>query len=1337
MTRAVRQINKAVGQSEDSGPRPFSEFAGRANIILLGDPGAGKTHLFRQVAAVEGVRFITARAFLSTPAEMLRGQALFIDGLDEKRAGRGDRDTIDALVIKLFDVAPSKVRISCRAADWLGESDLAAIAPFFDQHSGACVLYLERLSRAEQIEVLNGQGVGADTAEGFLKDAITRGLVDFLENPQNLIMLWRAVQTGTWPATRKELFELSTNLMLHESNSDRARSGLGVFSVTELRPVAGAVCAARLISDVDSISLTDQEGTADIPGYRSLALFPPERVQAVLGRRVFDSEPESETVDYAHRTTAEFLAAEFLASRVREGLPLGRVVALTGIDGHPASELRGLHAWLAVHLPERADELIEADPYGVLTYGDAASLSSSSCAVLVRALDRLSRTNPWFRSGNWQAQPVGALARPDMVGDFRAILNNAESGFGIRSVVIDALALGMPLPEMLPDLEAVLARAASPYAERTHALAALLRLGDAGKAALRTVFDTRLSNSADDLRLREAILQALYSDPYGPDDVIRLVEDSFHQQGKISSVMLWSLADALPERDLPAILNGIEPPLTSDAGSIHRSWQAGSFYTRILVRAWLAMDRFEPVSAIRWLHKRVAFRGDLGGSYARELRTALRTTPERLRSLAEHFFSTMKADEKPWFALHHFREATFFELSLETLTEIAIGAFYAAATEIKSRLLLYEIALSLSFQIEASEGKTTFARLYLLADDDAALRAVRDVLVVTKLPTDYFVSGSGQAEQNQSNRGEQLQDFDRNIEQIRSGAHLSWLQHLAFIYFAIYSDTDRSLSPVERISSWLGEDREAAALSGLAATLFRNDIPSFADVMTLTADHTCYNWWYALVAGLNQRWMAGLGLPDLPDDFLKGMLVFDIANPIFERDETTEKRVIHPWREELMMHRPELVRDAYFAIAQLRMSKNEQSVDGLSELLTESSMAPYRSAIVLDLLRQFPNADAFRLGDLLDAVAVHPVSHPDFLQLTSQIISGATTVDQRQYDLWLATAYLIAPSQYEDDVRRRATLRPELVFELRDRVGFARVRQPDHALPLPMVEFMAQLTGSLFRDTPHPHGGTWGDTNDWNASDYFRALVNVISASPASSATDALQRLQNEPRLASYQPYILYALDSQRQRRRESEYDRPNWPQTIATLCNRSPATVADLHALLLVQLRDLAHRIARANTDIFKQFWNLDAYSRPREPRPEEACRDDVVTLLRPSLAPIGVLVEPEGHMVADKRADISAAMPGRKILCELKRDYHAEIWIAITGQLERFYAHDPDAKGFGVYVVFWFGAKRPSQIPTPPNGATPPKTAAEMEAMLTLLLPEDMRSRLSVIVFDVSGQL
>jgi hypothetical protein len=176
---------------------------------------------------------------------------------------------------------------------------------------------------------------------------------------------------------------------------------------------------------------------------------------------------------------------------------------------------------------------------------------------------------------------------------------------------------------------------------------------------------------------------------------------------------------------------------------------------------------------------------------------------------------------------------------------------------------------------------------------------------------------------------------------------------------------------------------------------------------------------------------------------------------------------------------------------------------------------------------------------------------------------------------------------------------------------------------------------------------------------------------------------------------------------------------------------------LLVAQLRDLAHHIARANTDIYKQFWNPDSYARPTDPRPEEACRDDLVTLLRMPLLPHGITVEPERHMVADRRADISVAMPARKILCELKRDYHAEVWTALMGQLERFYTHDPEAKGFGVYCVFWFGSKRPRPIPPAPNGMELPSSAVDMETMLKRLVPENMRDRVAVIAIDVSGDV
>jgi hypothetical protein len=497
--------------------------------------------------------------------------------------------------------------------------------------------------------------------------------------------------------------------------------------------------------------------------------------------------------------------------------------------------------------------------------------------------------------------------------------------------------------------------------------------------------------------------------------------------------------------------------------------------------------------------------------------------------------------------------------------------------------------------------------------------------------------------------------------------------------------------------------------------------------MALAANHQHYDWWHAVLAGLDERLAAGKDFDDLSDHVLKGMVAFDIT------DSFSEPR----FRKAMIEQRPALVRDAYLAVVQLRLSAKEKFAEGLRELLQEPVFEPYRAGIVIDMLRQFPNADPFKLSELLDAVTALPVARSNFLQLAAPVLSGTAAVDDQQHDLWLVTAYLIAPSAYEAAVAQRAKVQPGLVFDLRDRSGFARRAQPDQALPLPMKEFMARLIGSLFPSAPHPVGGWCSDRNAWDASQHFRTLINRISASPSPAATEALQRLEADPQLASYKPDLLYALANQQQRRRDTEYDRPDWPQTVAALANQIPATVADLHALLVAHLRDLGHRIERSNTDIFKQFWNLDAHARPTTPRPEDACRDDLITLLKPSLLPLGILVEPEGHMVADKRADISAAMPGRKILCELKRHYHAEVWTAITGQLERFYAHDPEAQGFGIYVVFWFGAKRRNKMPMPLNGMERQKTAADMEAMLRSLLTEEMRRRLTVIVVDVSGEV
>lgn len=188
-------------------------------------------------------------------------------------------------------------------------------------------------------------------------------------------------------------------------------------------------------------------------------------------------------------------------------------------------------------------------------------------------------------------------------------------------------------------------------------------------------------------------------------------------------------------------------------------------------------------------------------------------------------------------------------------------------------------------------------------------------------------------------------------------------------------------------------------------------------------------------------------------------------------------------------------------------------------------------------------------------------------------------------------------------------------------------------------------------------------------------------------------------------------------------------------LSNGVPANILDLHSLIVAHLENLKARISSTDTDLYKRFWNEDSQGRVVNPKPEESCRDVLVDILRTLVQPLGVIVEPERHMANDRRADIAVAYAGQKLVIELKRDHHAEIWNAAETQLDRFYTIDPEAAGFGVYGVFWFGHKD-KPVRRPPSGVRP-SSAAEMEEMLRMALPAEKRHRIAVVVLDVSGKL
>jgi hypothetical protein len=1008
-----------------------------------------------------------------------------------------------------------------------------------------------------------------------------------------------------------------------------------------------------------------------------------------------------------------------------------------GVDGHPAPELRGLHAWLAVHLPAHAERLIDADPYGVLTYGDAASLSQTLCARLVRALERLSRTDPWFRAGNHAWPAIAGLARADMIDEIRAVLKSAEAGSNVRRIVVEAVALGPPLPALRDDLARVLETGPLPYAERHYALMALLRLGEDGRTSVLHAYHTVFGTDLASLRLRAEAIEHLYGDPFEPADVARLTDDILASAEEAYLGLLWKLPSGLPLTDLPAVLDAIQAPARNDGAARRNVWEVAAFFDRALLRVLEAPNAIDPARLLGWLRKRRAFAHAYGSTRRDELKAALLAHPERLEGMLTHFLGNFVPDDDPWLALSRFREAVFFKIGPDQLIEGMLRAMAVEQAGSQRELFFFEAALSLSYQ--ATDGQALFDRVYHLADNRAELAEARTRLTSSRLPEGHLRRLERREAPNTEHEGDPdalRRDFARDAAAIASGAHLGGLVWAARVYLGIFDDVDRTAAPEARFTPILGDALAGMALDGLVAALDRTDVPSVQDVIDLAVQRQCRPLWYVFIAGLNERFRRTSSLEGVSDALLRAMLAFDLTRPVPESHEGSITWMQHPWKQILQRERPELVREAYKAVACANLARGDQHPDGLDELLTHEALAPLHEDVVLGLLREFPNANPFPLRKLLTAALGMPIAHTALLALADRVLGNAVPVDQPQRDLWLVTAWLLSPDRHGVVLRDTAQSRSEIVFDLRDFTGYSdnEAAPGRPTLSLEQIEFLICLAGSLYPPARYPSGVFSGERNAWDATDYVHGLVNGLSANATQAATEALSRLESDPILAAYRPSLQHALATQSARRREAEYDRPDWPRTVRALDNKQPATVADLHAVLVEHLDDLRKRIRTENTDIYRMFWNVDRYGRLISPRPEEACRDDLITLLRPRLAPLGISLEPEGHMAGDRRADISAATPARKILCEIKRDYHTDVWTAPDGQLERFYAHDPEALGFGIYLVFWFGDGRTSAIPLPPDGQPRPMSAADMEAMLRARLPADRAARTAIMVIDVT---
>ena len=139
------------------------------------------------------------------------------------------------------------------------------------------------------------------------------------------------------------------------------------------------------------------------------------------------------------------------------------------------------------------------------------------------------------------------------------------------------------------------------------------------------------------------------------------------------------------------------------------------------------------------------------------------------------------------------------------------------------------------------------------------------------------------------------------------------------------------------------------------------------------------------------------------------------------------------------------------------------------------------------------------------------------------------------------------------------------------------------------------------------------------------------------------------------------------------------------------------------------------------------------KNPRPEDICRENLLSDLNDKLKRHDIDGQPEGTYVNDKQSDIRVSYPPFNVPIEIKRSCHRDLWTSIQSQLINKYTRDPGSKGYGIYLVFWFGESESCKPQISPNG-TKPLGPDELREQLTNSLTSEQRNKIKVCVIDLS---
>ena len=570
----------------------FEALADFPCVIILGEPGIGKTHAMKGAKKViegksdEGDRTLWLDLGRSgsedklirdlfeneTFASWQKGDNklhIFLDNLDE---GILRVDTITSLLIDELKKRPTqrlKLYIACRTGMWPISFEKELRQLWNDRPIG--IYELVPLRKKDVIEAARANEFNVNE---FLEEINQKNVVALAIKPVTLNLLINIyLATHSLPQNQVELYIKGCNLLCEETDRKRRETGLtGYFTASQRMAAAARIAAVTTFTkrytiwtDVDQgnvpseyVTIQDLCGGCENVNGDNFQINDDVIKETIRATGLFSSRGP-DRMGWAHQTFAEFLAARYLIqNKMKTDQIMSLLVHPFDSRGRLTPQFHGVAVWISNSAPEVFKRIMDVDPE-ILLRSELEIMKESDRASLVNSLLRKYEEETLLDL-DWDIRRMyGKLSHSNLEEQLKPYISNKTKGEIVRRVAIsiaEACRL-QPLQDALANIALDQTQLMHIRAIAAHALCVV---GDnETKAKLRPLATGDAGDDTED-ELKGIGLRGLWPDNISAEELFSLLTPLKKPSwlGNYWIFIKYELAKNLKQSDLPTALNWIK-----------------------------------------------------------------------------------------------------------------------------------------------------------------------------------------------------------------------------------------------------------------------------------------------------------------------------------------------------------------------------------------------------------------------------------------------------------------------------------------------------------------------------------------------------------------------------------------------------------------------------------------------------------------------------------------------------------------------------------------------------------------------------------------------------------